>query len=143
MVKKRYFSKLFVLRVLPALLLFCCLLEIFRYFASITATEKLQNQERSSLMVSPEVKSKTSKKSDNSFELYFDKEDMLDENGKQFRITIWKFISGVPGYAANPEECLDNIYCNVTFASAPDASSAHAIVFPAGHFGMYEPPKKR
>ena len=71
--------------------------------------------------------------------LTFTEEDMLDEHGKPFQIVIWNHRSGIPGYAANPKECLGNISCQVLYPTA-DETSAHAVVFPAGHGGL---PKNR
>ena len=64
-------------------------------------------------------------------DLIFDEEDMVDENGRPFHIMIWNRRGGVPGYVANPKECLGNISCRVTYVN-DDVDKAHAVVFPAG-----------
>ena len=63
----------------------------------------------------------------------FEERDMLDENGRQFKIIVWIKHVGKPGYLANPQECLGNISCQVVYPSPGAEKSAHAIVFKADH----------
>uniref|UniRef100_H2ZFV4 Fucosyltransferase N-terminal domain-containing protein n=1 Tax=Ciona savignyi TaxID=51511 RepID=H2ZFV4_CIOSA len=64
-------------------------------------------------------------------EFVFNEADMKDEHGKPYHIIIWNDRSGVPGYLANPTECLGNISCQISYDKGAVAE-AHAIVFPVG-----------
>uniref|UniRef100_H2XV74 Fucosyltransferase n=1 Tax=Ciona intestinalis TaxID=7719 RepID=H2XV74_CIOIN len=64
-------------------------------------------------------------------EFVFDEEDMKDEHGNPYHIILWNDLSGVPGYVANPTECMGNISCQISYNKGA-AADAHAIVFPIG-----------
>jgi len=82
----------------------------------------------SSVSESPKVKNNTGTILE---DFIFDKDDMVNENKQPFHIMIWNRHSGVPGYVANPKECMGNISCRVTYINN-EVEKAHAIVFPAG-----------
>ena len=61
--------------------------------------------------------------------LEFSKEDMLDENGEPYQIMLWMAGEGTPSYTANPQECLGNIKCEISYIDVENAHLADAIVF--------------
>jgi len=72
----------------------------------------------------------------------FEKEDMKDEHGQPYKIVIWKNLPGKPGYLANPEECLGNIRCDISYDLA-NVGKAHAVVFPANSISTQNLPNVR
>ena len=58
----------------------------------------------------------------------FTEDDMVDETGKQYTILIWGKNHGVPGYRADPEVCLGNVSCKLTYFYK-EKDDSHAIVY--------------
>ena len=58
----------------------------------------------------------------------FTEDDMVDWLGRKYSILIWGKNRGVPGYRADPEVCLGNVSCKITYLYS-DKADSHAIVF--------------
>lgn len=127
-----------IFRISPVLFL----LFLFRLCTVITIEKEQQGGWNLNLRLFPKVEKQREISFDNPPKR-FKKEDMVDENGDRFVIALWKFGIGVTGFAANPEECMDNIQCDIVFGNKIDISLAHAVVFTAGQFNQFTIPKKR
>ncbi|XP_076817778.1 4-galactosyl-N-acetylglucosaminide 3-alpha-L-fucosyltransferase FUT6-like [Clavelina lepadiformis] len=71
----------------------------------------------------------------------FDKEDMLDANGKPYKIILWT-NRNLGEYTANPEVCFANVSCVITYDKEL-LNTSHAIVFRAGKFSGRHMPLER
>lgn len=58
----------------------------------------------------------------------FTEDDMVDWLGRKYSILIWGKNRGVPGYRADPEVCLGNVSCKITYLYS-DKDDSHAVVF--------------